>query len=50
MPAGRSIGTGFGEVKDTRVVERKGYRAGKMLAVVHIRYVEPATLTALSNQ
>jgi hypothetical protein len=45
-PAGetRGIGTGAGRERSEDIGEREGFRAGNLLAVLHIRYVEPSSL------
>ena len=46
----RDIGTAAGEEIDIEIQRRKGPRPGKLLGVVHIRYVEPKVLENLSAQ
>jgi hypothetical protein len=45
-PAGgpRGIGTAAGRERSDDLEERQGYKAGNLLGVVHIRYVEPSAL------
>ncbi|MEZ6091896.1 MAG: caspase family protein [Pirellulaceae bacterium] len=44
---GRAIGTAAGAEQEIEICRREGPRPGKLLSVVHIRYVEPEALNAL---
>jgi hypothetical protein len=41
---GRGIGTAAGRERSEEIEEREGFKVGNLLAVVHLRYVEPAAL------
>jgi len=45
----RRIGTGLGEARTANVQEQGGTECGNLLAVVHLRYVEPEALDATSR-
>jgi hypothetical protein len=45
----RTVGTGFGEERTEEIGEAEKIEAGNLLAVVHIRYVEPTVLAEMTQ-